>query len=416
MATLVNAINVIVPILMLIITIIWIIKFVLTDAPQSTGTFLSMKAFMSPDTIKWAGVLQSAAVMCELFIGFDIATTLAGEAKNPTKTVPRAVIIIVVYTLVSFFLTAYLFNCGWVYEDGMLNDPNTAITEYYVYLGLGWMNLVFVPINTIACIGCCIAGNISSSRILYNMARDGFLPKKFFGFIHPKHKTPSFNIALAGVAGLSALLFQGQVMDAANLCSFGGLLGMVLVNVCVIGSYWYKDKRRGTKNFLRYVLMPGAAAACTLFLWCQLSAMAKIVGFSFLALGAIILGMVYNFLPFMVLPIYNALEKIDKNVINAARDLGADGRITFLRVIFPLSLPGVISGVTMVFIPALTTFVVSSLLGGGKILLIGNVIEQEFMVAYDWNLGSGLSLVLLIFIIINVVISAVTEKGEEAKA
>lgn len=289
-ATLVNAINVIVPILMLIVTIIWIIKFVATDAPQSTGTFLSMKAFMSPDTIKWAGVLQGAAVMCELFIGFDIATTLAGEAKNPTKTVPRAVIIIVVYTLVSFFLTAYLFNCGWVYEDGMLNDPNTAITEYYVYLGLGWMNLVFVPINTIACIGCCIAGNISSSRILYNMARDGFLPKKFFAFIHPKHKTPSFNIALAGIAGLSALLFQGQVMDAANLCSFGGLLGMVLVNVCVIGSYWYKDKRRGTKNFFRYVLMPGAAAACTLFLWCQLSAMAKIVGFSFLALGAIILG------------------------------------------------------------------------------------------------------------------------------
>ena len=132
--------------------------------------------------------------------------------------------------------------------------------------------------------------------------------------------------------------------------------------------------------------------------------------------GAIVLGMVYNFLPFMVLPIYNVLEDIDKNVINAARDLGADARQTFFKVTFPLSLPGVISGITMVFIPALTTFVVSSLLGGGKILLIGNVIEQEFMVAYDWNLGSGLSLVLLIFIIINVVISAVTEKGEEAKA
>lgn len=126
--------------------------------------------------------------------------------------------------------------------------------------------------------------------------------------------------------------------------------------------------------------------------------------------GAIILGMVYNFLPFMVLPIYNALEKIDRNVINAARDLGANSRETFVRVIFPLSLPGVISGITMVFIPALTTFVVTSLLGGGKILLIGNVIEQEFTVAYDWNLGSGLSLVLLIFIIISAVISALTDK------
>ena len=128
--------------------------------------------------------------------------------------------------------------------------------------------------------------------------------------------------------------------------------------------------------------------------------------------GAIILGMVYNFLPFMVLPIYNVLEKIDSNVINAARDLGANSRQTFTRVIFPLSMPGVISGITMVFIPALTTFVVTSLLGGGKILLIGNVIEQEFMVAYDWNLGSGLSLVLLVFIIISVVVSAVTDREE----
>ncbi|HUM82267.1 MAG TPA: ABC transporter permease [Lachnospiraceae bacterium] len=132
--------------------------------------------------------------------------------------------------------------------------------------------------------------------------------------------------------------------------------------------------------------------------------------------GAIILGMVYDFLPFMVLPIYNALEKIDKNVINAAHDLGAGSLQTFLRIIFPLSLPGVISGITMVFVPSLTTFVISSLLGGGKILLIGNVIEQEFTLAYDWNLGSGLSLVLLVFIVINVVLSAVFDKDEEAVA
>ena len=219
-----------------------------------------------------------------------IATTLAGEAKNPTKTVPTAVIIIVIYTAISFFVTAYLFNCGWVYEEGMLNDTNTAVAEYYVYVGLGWMNTVFVPVNTIACIGCCIAGNISSSRILYNMARDGFLPKKVFAYIHPRFKTPSFNILIAGIAGLSALLFQGQVLGAANLCSFGGLLGMVLVNACVIGAYWHKDKLRGTSNFFKYVVLPVIGGGATLFLWCQLSVAAKIVGFSWLALGAIILG------------------------------------------------------------------------------------------------------------------------------
>ena len=130
--------------------------------------------------------------------------------------------------------------------------------------------------------------------------------------------------------------------------------------------------------------------------------------------GAIILGMVYNFLPFMVLPIYNVLVKIDQNVINAARDLGANSVQTFFKIIFPLSVPGVISGITMVFVPALTTFVISTILGGSKILLIGNVIEQEFTQTGNWHLGSGLSIVLMIFIIINMLISAITDKEGEA--
>ncbi|MDO5521457.1 MAG: ABC transporter permease [bacterium] len=128
---------------------------------------------------------------------------------------------------------------------------------------------------------------------------------------------------------------------------------------------------------------------------------------------AIILGMVYNFLPFMVLPIYNTLEKIDNNVINAARDLGANGYQTFTKIIFPLSMPGVISGITMVFVPSLTTFVISDLLGGGKVQLIGNVIEQEFKFKYDWNTGSGLSIVLMVFIIISMAFIAKYDKDME---
>lgn len=119
---------------------------------------------------------------------------------------------------------------------------------------------------------------------------------------------------------------------------------------------------------------------------------------------AIVFGMVYNFLPFMLLPIYNVLIKIDKDVIDAARDLGANNFITFSKIIFPLSIPGVISGITMVFIPSLTTFVISDILGGSKILLIGNVIEQEFKFANNWHVGSGLSLVLMFFIIISMLI------------
>lgn len=129
--------------------------------------------------------------------------------------------------------------------------------------------------------------------------------------------------------------------------------------------------------------------------------------------AAIILGMVYNFLPFMVLPIFNSLSRMDQDLINAARDLGANNVKTFCRIIFPLSLPGVISGITMVFVPALTTFVISSLLGGSKILLIGNVIEQEFTQASNWNLGSGLSMVLMLFIILSMIITAIFDKDGE---
>ncbi len=131
---------------------------------------------------------------------------------------------------------------------------------------------------------------------------------------------------------------------------------------------------------------------------------------------AIVLGMVYNFLPFMVLPIFNVLAKIDKDVINAARDLGANPFQVFTKIILPLSVPGVISGITMVFVPALTTFVISDILGGSKILLIGNVIEQEFTQSYNWHAGSGLSLVLMIFIVVSMAMIAKYDNDWEVTA
>ena len=132
--------------------------------------------------------------------------------------------------------------------------------------------------------------------------------------------------------------------------------------------------------------------------------------------GAIVLGMVYNFLPFMILPIYNVLAKIDRDVLYAARDLGANNMQTFFKIILPLSVPGVISGITMVFVPSLTTFVISDLLGGSKILLIGNVIEQEFQQGSNWHVGSGLSLVLMIFIIASMALIAKYDKDGEGTA
>lgn len=129
--------------------------------------------------------------------------------------------------------------------------------------------------------------------------------------------------------------------------------------------------------------------------------------------AAVVLGMVYNFLPFMILPIYSVLSKTNKSVIEAAQDLGATPMVTFRRVTLPLSIPGIVSGITMVFMPAVTTFVISALLGGGQYMLIGNLIEQQFLSSSDWNFGSALSIFLMVLIMLSMAIMSRYEKDNE---
>jgi spermidine/putrescine transport system permease protein len=128
--------------------------------------------------------------------------------------------------------------------------------------------------------------------------------------------------------------------------------------------------------------------------------------------GAVLLGMIYNFLPFMVLPIYSVLVKIDNSLIESAEDLGANRFQIFTKIILPLSIPGVITGITMVFMPAVSTFVISRLLGGGQYMLIGNLIEQQFLWVGDWHFGSAISIIMMIFILITM---AVTSKFDTQK-
>ena len=116
--------------------------------------------------------------------------------------------------------------------------------------------------------------------------------------------------------------------------------------------------------------------------------------------GAVVLGMVYNFIPYMILPLYSVMSKLDKSMVEAAQDLGANRVAVVRKVIFPLSMPGVVSGVTMVFVPCVSTFYISQKLGGGTFSLIGDIIEMQFQTAYNYNLGAALSLVLMVLILI----------------
>ena len=130
--------------------------------------------------------------------------------------------------------------------------------------------------------------------------------------------------------------------------------------------------------------------------------------------GAVVLGMVYNYLPFMILPIYSVIVKLDNSLLEAAQDLGANSARVFRKVILPLSLPGVLSGVTMVFVPSVSTFAISRLLGGGTQMMLGDLIEQQFLGgAYNPHLGAAISMVMMVIVVVCMVVMNHFGEGEE---
>ncbi|MBO6292780.1 MAG: ABC transporter permease [Selenomonas sp.] len=235
----------------------------------------------------------------------------------------------------------------------------------------------------------------------------------------------------AGDVTLANLL---TVLQSEYLRALGLSVELALIStfICLLLAYPLclilkaKRDKRGLLVFLLFLLPLWMNSLLTTMAWQTILEKHGLINMFLSYLGlpavhlintpaAIIIGMVYNFLPYMVLPLYVSLSRIDESIVEAARDLGANFWQTLRHVLLPLSLPGIVSGCTMVFIPALTTFVISALLGGNKVLLVGNIIEQEFTAAYDWQLGSALSMVLMVFIILNILLEAFTDNGEHRK-
>ncbi len=239
---------------------------------------------------------------------------------------------------------------------------------------------------------------------------------------------------LKDVDGGFTLMHLQTVLQWEYLKALGLSVELALIStfICLVLAYPLclilreRKENRGLLVFLLFLLPLWMNSLLTTMAWQTILEKHGLINMFLQSLGlpevhiintplAIIIGMVYNFLPYMVLPLYVAINRIDNSIIEAARDLGANPYQTFRRVLLPLSMPGIVSGSTMVFIPALTTFVISALLGGNKVLLVGNIIEQEFTAAYDWQLGSALSMVLMVFIILNILLEAFTDNGETAR-
>ncbi|MCQ4637223.1 APC family permease [Anaerovorax odorimutans] len=287
-AAFLNNINVVVPIIAVLATLAGTIWFICEGG--GAGTLFSGKAIYDPSTFDLSTTMTGAGILAMVFVGFDSVTTYSEETVNPEKNMPRAVVIVCIGAAIEFFLVAYLMNCAWPDAITTMSDPDTATYEYYVVIGMAWMNKVFVIFNILASIGCCIAGQGATARILLGMGRDGFIPKKFFGYVHPKFKTPSRNILLSAAIGLTALIFQDSLTNAMSLVSFGALTGFILTNISVIARFWVRDRQRGGAAVWKYVILPAIAAAFCAYLWISLPVAGKIVGFSWLAVGVIFLA------------------------------------------------------------------------------------------------------------------------------
>lgn len=211
-----------------------------------------------------------------------------------------------------------------------------------------------------------------------------------------------------------------RLMDPIYFKVFGRSIWLALLStiICLVVGYpaayiisKAKLSRRGTLIML-FILPMWMNFLLRTYAWAAILGKNGIINTILVALGfdaanilysdvAVMLGMVYNFLPFMVLPIYTVLSKMDQDLINAAKDLGANPMQVFSKVVLPLSMPGVASGITMVFMPAVSTFVISKLLGGGKFMLLGNLIEHQFMTVGDWHFGSAVSIFMMIMILLS---------------
>lgn len=287
-AAFMNNINVAAPIIALIVTLIFSIKYIMSGG--GSESLFYTEALYRADTFNVGTLMTGAAIMAIVFVGFDSVTTYSEETIEPEKNMPRAVLIICIGAAIEFFIVAYIMNCAWPTAITEITNPDTAITEFNAQIGIVWMNGIFVVINTLASIGCCIAGQGATARVLLGMGRDGFLPKKFFGYVHPKFKTPSRNVLLTAVVGLTAIIFQNSLTNAMSLVSFGAIMGFILTNISVIFRFWVRDRERSGNSVIKYLILPIIAAAVCIYLWFSLTAAAKIVGFSWLALGIIFLA------------------------------------------------------------------------------------------------------------------------------
>ena len=232
------------------------------------------------------GVVSGAAVLCLCFLGFDSVTTLAEEAKDPAKTVGRALLIITLCAGGLLVISTYLFQIAWP-EGWRELDPDNGSYQLIGYLAGEFMATLLCWIMIIACLASAISSQASCARILYSMGRDHQLPNKVFGHVSKKYKVPDYNIIFIGIVSLLSIWISLDV--GSTMINFGALLGFTMVNVSVFAHYWVREKNRGPAAVIKFIILPLCGVCVCMYLWANLGFWALVIGFIWLAIGVVVL-------------------------------------------------------------------------------------------------------------------------------
>lgn len=274
--------------------LLFVIKWLTTG--NGAATFFDMNAFVNNKELSSIGfgvILTGASILALSFLGFDAVTTVSEEAINPEKNIGKAIIITCLGAGIYFIIVGYLCQLAWPSGWNEFESVDSGAYELIGKVAGSTMGYLFTAVYCIGCLASAMASQASASRILFGMGRDGSLPKKFFAYVHPKHKTPTYNIFLIGAISLIGVKLS--LAAAASLINFGALAGFALVNISVIAHYFIKKKKRGASGVLRYLILPLGGAFVCLSIWISLDIHSKILGFSWLAVGIVYLAATTNF-------------------------------------------------------------------------------------------------------------------------
>ncbi|TDK59880.1 APC family permease [Bacillus salipaludis] len=254
-------------------------------AGRGAGTLFSTVPFYDSH-IKVPTLLSIIPILCFSFLGFDAVTTLSEETKEPRKTLPRAIYIITLIGGFMFISGTYVLQLIYPAFQSFKN-PESAYIDIAMYVGGNIFTSVFNAIGLTAAFASAVASGTSASRILYAMGREDVLPKKIFGYLSPKYRTPVFNILLIGVVALSALFLN--LTTAISLINFGALFAFFFVNLSVIAHYFIRKKQRSFKGTIQYLIIPLIGTALIGLLITKLDKHSLLLGGTWLLIGFIYL-------------------------------------------------------------------------------------------------------------------------------